>query len=38
MEKYNAPDMEIIDFTIQDIVTLSVDIGSGENLGGDWES
>lgn len=39
MEKYNTPDMEIINLLGNDIVTISGDdFGDGPELDGDWNS
>ncbi len=36
--KYEEPIMEYIVLERQDVITLSVDVGDGENVGGDWNS
>lgn len=38
MKKYETPDVEVINLIIQDVVTLSVEIGDGEGYEGDWNS
>jgi len=35
MKHYEQPEMEVILFTQQDVVTLSADIGDGEKVDGD---
>ena len=38
MKKYEQPDLEIITLLKHDIVTLSLDIGGGDDVEGDWNS
>lgn len=33
--QYEKPDMEIVTFTVQDVITLSPGVGSGPNVDGE---